>query len=269
MKQLKQKLWRVLRNSGLLSLADRANYLRTIVKYYRRRRLFCAENPGFKVPPRALAFDAYSAPEWNFYKKSGIGTAAFLAEIAGRYLLEQIEVHVLEWGCGPARVIRHIPSAFGANAKVYGSDYNEKTIVWCDQNIPDVHFSLNGLRPPLPFDEGFFDFIYSISVFTHLSEAVSFEWIHELHRIMHSGAVAVISTNGDAVLGSLLPDELESYKSEGILIRGRVQEGKRLFSSFHSPDYLREKLFKDFEVLEFGSGKFPYTGQDVWVLRKP
>jgi SAM-dependent methyltransferase len=269
MSQARQKMMRILRDSGLITLADTIRYPFSVLKYYRKERLFNAANPGFRVPPRFLAFDAYSAPDWDFYKISGSDTAAFLSAAAKRYLPENSLLRVLEWGCGPARVIRHLPASLGSEAEVYGSDYNGDTISWCNQNIPGVKFSLNELRPPLPFEDIFFDFIYSISVFTHLSEPVGHEWVNELYRVMRSGAIAVISTNGDRQLGPLLPEELETYKSRGVVVRGKVQEGKKMFLTLHSPAYIRECLFKSFEVMEFASGGFPYTNQDLWILRKP
>jgi SAM-dependent methyltransferase len=269
MSHQRQKMLRVLRDSGLMTLADAVRYPFSVLKYYRKERLFTARNPGFRVPPRFLAFDAYSASDWDFYMLSGSETATFLSATAKRYLPENAKLRVLEWGCGPARVIRYIPSYFGSEVEVYGTDYNRDTIGWCDQNIPGIAFSLNGLRPPLQFGEVFFDFVYSISVFTHLSEPVSIEWVNELYRIMRSGAIAVISTNGDRQLDKLLPEELETYKSRGVVVRGKVQEGKKMFFIVHSPAYVREILFKSFEVMEFASGGFPYTGQDLWILRRP
>ena len=266
----RQRMMRMLRDSGLMTLADTVRYPFSVLKYYRREQLFNARNPGFKLPPRFLAFDAYSAPDWDFYKVSGSETATFLSATARRYLPETAKLRVLEWGCGPARVIRHIPSTFGSEAEVYGSDYNTNTIGWCTQNIPGVAFSLNGLRPPLPYEEKFFDFVYSISVFTHLSEPVGLEWVNDLYRVMRSGAIAVISINGDRQLDKLLPEELEAYKSRGIVVRGNVQEGRKMFFTLHSPTYVREFLFKSFEVMEFGAGGFPcIPSQDLWVLRKP
>jgi SAM-dependent methyltransferase len=266
---VRQRVQHLLRVSGLLGVAEKVRYFVTVAKLYRKNGVFHSLNPGFKVPPRALAYDAYSAPDWDFYKTSGSETAAFLFTVAQRHLPQDVAERVLEWGCGPARVIRHIPSAFGPKTEVYGSDYNSETIQWCTKDIPEVHFSLNGLLPPLQFPDGFFDFIYSISVFTHLSETVICEWIDELGRITHSGSIVVITTNGESFLVKLLPDELESYKSQGFVVRGNVEEGKRAFSSCQSPAYLGEKLSGRFEILEFAPASFPYTGQDMWVLRKP
>jgi SAM-dependent methyltransferase len=225
---------------------------------------------GLTQPPQSLAYDAYSAPDWYFYKLSGEETAVALFEIANRYLQKNNDVtQILEWGCGPARVIRHIHHAFGAKAKVSGSDYNPESIKWCKQNIPDVNFVLNVLEPPLPFDANNFDLIYSISVFTHLSESVSQQWIDELYRLTLPNGILIISTNGDSRIGFLLPDELSVYKDTGIVIRDKFEEGKKMFWACHFPIYLREKLFKDFVALDYLPEGFPYTGQDMWVLRKP
>src|SRR3954462_4920291 len=67
----RQKLQRVLRTLGLLGAAENVRYLITVAATYRKSRLFQSQNPDFKVPPRALAYDAYSAPDWDFYKTSG------------------------------------------------------------------------------------------------------------------------------------------------------------------------------------------------------
>jgi len=72
---------------------------------------------------------------------------------------------------------------------------------------------------------------------------------------------------GDAYLEKLLPDEIEAYRSRGIVLRGNVTEGSRIFSAFHSREYLTTQLFKNLEVLEFIPS--PTLGQDIWVLRKP
>ena len=264
-----QKIQWFFRNSRLLGTIEKLRYLISVVKCFRKNRKFIRANPGFMVPPKSLAYDAYSAPDWNFYKKSGEETALFLAGLARKYLPGVKSPRLFEWGCGPGRVIRHIASAFSVNDNIYGSDYNHATIKWCKENIPHVYFNLNKLQPPLPFDKDFFDFIYSISVITHLSESISHLWIAELFRTTRPGGIIIITTNGDSRKNIMLPDELEAYQRDGFVIRGKIEEGKKMFWACHSPQYLREKLFAAFEVLEYVSVGFPCTGQDCWVLRKP
>ena len=282
---MKQRILRTLRTVGLLTAVEKAHFLFLNRRQRRKNVLFSRANPNFMVPPEALAYDAYAWIDWDLYRKSGTEAAVFLAQVAHRHLSANGPLRVLEWGCGPARVIRQIPRAFGAKfgtkTEVYGSDYNKDTIKWCSESIHEVNFNLNGLEPPLPYDSGFFDFVYSISVFTHLSESVSRAWVEELLRITHSGSILAITMQGDAYLEKLLPDEVEAYRSQGIVLRGNVTEGSRIFSAFHSKEYLTTQLFRNLEVLEFipawtvyedqngGQLPAPNQGQDIWILRKP
>jgi SAM-dependent methyltransferase len=267
----RQVLGRVLRDTGLLDAVDKLRYVATLARVSGRNRRFIAEHAGFALPPKVLAYDAYSAPDWPFYMRSGLETAAYLAGLARQYAVPVGAIKALEWGCGPARVIRHLPRALGPGPEVHGSDYNEASIEWCRAYIPDVAFVQNELQPtpPLPFEDGYFDFLYSISVFTHLAEGTSQLWMDELARVTRPRGVLVITTNGDSLQTKMLPDELRSYQATGIAIRGNIREGKKMFSACHSPTYLRGKLFRNLEVLEHLPAGFPFTAQDCWVLRKP
>lgn len=269
----RQRVKKFLTNTGLLGTADRLLYVATLAKVRGLNSRFVAENPDFVLPPKWLAFDAYSAPNWPFYKSSGEETAAYLAGVAKMYVQPSEPVKVHEWGCGPGRVIRHIPAAFRnafGSAEVSGSDYNPRTIEWCKKSLPGIEFVLNPLlpNPPLPFAEGTFDFIYSISVFTHLSETASQQWMGELRRISRTGGVLAITTNGDSWQSKMLPEELQAYREKGIVTREGVEEGKKLFSACHSPDYLRSTLFKGMTILSHLPASFPHTRQDTWILRK-
>src|ERR1700734_2688916 len=53
-------------------------------KQRRKNVLFGHANPGFAVPPKALAYDAYSWLDWENYRKSGTDTATLLSQIASR-----------------------------------------------------------------------------------------------------------------------------------------------------------------------------------------
>jgi SAM-dependent methyltransferase len=264
-----QRVKYLLRQSRLLRMAEYVRYWIKLARLNRPNKAFISANPQFKLPPQALAYEAYSAPDWHFYKKSGIETAAFLARIVKEHLPAVDGIKILEWGCGPARVIRHVPAAVGGNADIYGADYNPATISWGTSNIPNISFVANLLKPPLTFEPGFFDFIYAISVITHLSEVVTQQWIAELFRVARPGAVLVITTNGDSHRGGMLPKEKKAYQASGIVIRDRYEEGKRSFLAIHSPGYSRERLFHKFDILDHVAAAFPYTKQDYWVLRKP
>ena len=263
-----QKIQRWLRDTHLLAPVERVRYLFSVIRLHRQNRRFIADNPHFALPPAALAYDAYSAPDWNFYAQSGKDTAEFLAKTIKKYSPRAATLRILEWGCGPARVIRHLAAAFVTPVEAFGSDYNEQSIAWCSRTIPGVAFIQNELHPPLKVADNFIDAVYSISVFTHLSDNVSKQWIAELLRILRPGGLAVITTNGDSHVQFMLPDEMETYAKQGVVIRGNFEEGKKMFWACHAPQYLRQTLFRDFEVLEHAPASFPYNNQDCWILRK-
>lgn len=222
------------------------------------------------LPPVHLAFDAYDAPKWKFYKESGDATARFIKELTEKYFDSNRPVKsIYEWGCGPGRVIRHLPKQFGDFVEIHGSDYNAETIEWCKKNIPGVHFDLNELAPPLIYFDNKFDFIYCISVFTHLSEENGLKWAQELFRILKHGGILILTTLGENSFNTeLLPGEKTKYINKGIIVRGKYTEGRKMYLTFHNPEYVRQTLLKKFEVLEHIPNGFPYVSQEYWVARK-
>ena len=266
-----QKNQRIIRYLWLLGLAEKLRYMVNVFQWYQKDSDFVKRNPDFKVPPKTLAYDAYLVLDWDFYKQSDEEAVEFLADISKGYIPSAMSFRVLEWGCGggSGRVIRHIPAAFTIETEIYASNCNPGTINQCGENINHIRVFLNRLQSPLQFEEEYFDFIYSISVFTHLSEVVSHQWIDELFRIARLGGGLVITTNGDSWKNIMRPDELEIYHAGEIIIRDRFEEGKKMYWVCHSPKYLKKKLFSKFEVMKHIDGAFPYMGQDYWILREP
>ncbi|MDZ7626597.1 MAG: class I SAM-dependent methyltransferase [Ignavibacteriaceae bacterium] len=123
--------------------------------------------------------------------------------------LDLKNIKILEWGCGPARIIRHLPRLLNDSCEIYGSDYNSKTIVWCKKIFPEFNFSKNNLQPPLEFENNFFDIIYATSVFTHLSEEMHYAWMNELKRVCKPNGIIFLTTHGDNCKPKLTPEELE------------------------------------------------------------
>jgi SAM-dependent methyltransferase len=268
-KLFRVKIQHVLRNTGLLFLAEKYRYFSKVFTLKKRNRKFINQNPGFTLPPSLLAFDAYSSSHWEFYKLSGEITAKFLASVITKYFPTERSLKIYEWGCGPARIVRQLPATLHQTAEIYASDYNIPTIEWCKKNIPGIHFSVNGLQPPLSYANETFDFIYAISVFTHLSEKNGLGWANELYRVLKPGGVLLITTSGDRIYRTeLLKSERKEYDRSGIVIRANYQEGKKMFLAMHSPGYVREKLLRHFEITEHVPGEFPFMRQDYWIARK-
>lgn len=271
MKKSLQPAQHLLRRLGLLQAVDR---VREVVNGYKMRSIntaFFRENPDFSVPPASLAFDAYGKIDWAYYHLSGSHLAGELAATVQQHCPVEAP-RILEWGCGPARVIRHLPAHFSEPETLFGADYNPESIAWASEHVPGVSFYKNGLEPPLAYEDGSFDFIYALSVFTHLSMEVGQQWMAELRRLLKPGGVLLFSTHGDTVAEFLLPAEREQYEREGYCVRDKVPEGKKMFSAWHHADYIRsEWLAADWELLEHGlPGRYRFIHtQDAWLVRKP
>lgn len=165
--------------------------------------------------------------------------------------------HILDFGCGCGRTL--IPMHdLAPNARFDGTDIDVKAINWCQKNLGFASFSLGQETPPTDYAADTFDFIYAISVFTHLDEDYQFRWLEELRRIAKAGATVVLTLHG-------------AKNDQGFFFERSYEEG--LFpawyqNTYHSEDYVLENFGKYFKVL----GHFPNalnTHQDVVVLEKP
>jgi len=176
----------------------------------------------------------------------------------------------LDWGCGPARVVRHLPDFVGKHCRIFGTDYNTATIDWCKNNVTNINFQLNKIAPPLVFEENFFGAIYGISIFTHLSEANHLAWYDELMRVSQKGCVLLLTMQGEAFRAILTGKERAIFDKGQLVTRGKVLEGHRVYSAFHPPAYVRELFGRDAEILKHKPGIKKDWGieQDVWILRK-
>jgi len=268
-KLFRVRLQRIFRTLGLLAFVERLRYYYSILAWRKRNKIFIKKNPEFALPPSQLAYDAYDAPKWEIYKFGGEAVAKLIKSVASKYFPNGSVAAVYEWGCGPGRIIRHLPEHFGAGVEVYASDYNEDTIDWCKQNIPSVTFSLNQLNPPLEYTDNKFDLIYCISVFTHLSSATGINWANELFRVLKKNGILILTTHGQhSYQTELLADEKIKYEKEGIVVRDKYKEGKKMFLTMHNPEFVKDTLLKKFEILEYLPAGFPFNKQDYFIARK-
>ena len=263
----KTRITTLLRKLKLMHFGDRLNFY---FQKYRNRscnRMFKEKNPDVILPPDYMIYESFQINYENYYNDS-VSTAKWLISYFEKYI-ELKNIKILEWGCGPARIIRHLPSLLDRSCEIYGSDYNSKTIEWCKNNIHNVSFAKNNLQPPLEFGSNFFDVTYATSVFTHLSEEMHYAWFKELKRICKKDGIIFLTTHGDNCKPRLTEQELKTFEAGKLVVRGNVKEGHRTFAAYQPPQFMQE-LFKDVEVLEHVTREpvGNYIPQDVWIVRK-
>jgi SAM-dependent methyltransferase len=160
--------------------------------------------------------------------------------------------NILDFGCGCGRVLRYFYKWY-SDSLFYGVDIDQEAISWCQRELARIgKFVKNEESPPLPFCDEFFDFIYSISVFTHLPEDMQFVWLEELRRITKKGGYIIITTHGEELFNSYVPEvSRNQFIEKGFYyLIGEKTEGLPDFyhSSFHSKDYIYKNWSKLFEI---------------------
>jgi len=264
---MKAKISKLLRQTRLLYLTDKLRFLIAKIKNNKKNVAFLMTHPNFKFPTDYLMYESFGMSYEGYYKSGIMAASEFIDELKQYKTID--DVKILDWGCGPARVVRHIPEIVPSNCEIFATDYNENSINWNKENIKDVKFNLNGIEAKLPYNDSFFDFIYGISIFTHLSEKLHYDWKSELTRILKRDGILLLTLQCELFKAILTESEIKQFELGNLVVRGNVKEGHRTYSAFQ-PDSFVKKLFSDFDILKH-TPSYMNNGsleQDVWVLRK-
>lgn len=256
----------LLRTFGLLLITDKIRYYILYIKRYSRIQSFLKANSSIKLPPSYLIYESF-ALDYDKYYFDGSDSASWLIERLKKYISFN-EINILDWGCGPARIVRHIPELLNNSCSIYGTDYNQKSIIWNRENIQNVNFNLNFSNPPLPYVSNSFDIIYGISIFTHLPEDMHYRWFEELVRVTKNNGIIFLTLHGAAFRTKLTDKEVLRYDNGELIIKGNTKIGHRTFAAFHPKSFIL-KLFSGHELLEHYEGKVKNgkPEQDTWIIR--
>lgn len=258
----------ILRKLRLLYPIDKLRYSLEKRKNRKENQQFKNEHPEIVLPPDYLMYESFQLNYSKYY---------FTGKENAKWIFGQLGKHkdldggnILDWGCGPGRMIRHMPNLSNRQTSFFGTDYNAESIHWCKNNIKNVSFNHNNLEAKLPYEDEKFDAIYGISIFTHLSKEMHFSWFSELLRTLKPEGILLLTTQGENFKPKLTPEERKTFDDGELVERGNVKEGHRVYSAFH-PDSFLKLLFKDVDVLDkivvLATDK-NYLPQDTWVLKK-
>lgn len=256
----KQKLLSVARALRLLPLLDAVRFLRVRAASAEENERFLKAHPDFDPPPLWWMHDMYRHTSYAKYWRTGRETAVDIAERIECFA-DASAPRVADWGCGLARVIRHLPGHYQRT----GFDYNLNAIRWGAEHISGVRFLKNELMPPLPAEDESFDALYALSVFTHLSEEAHEKWIAEIERVLAPGGVFLGAFHMRPEAGQLLQGEQGRFDAGELVVRGAVKEGSRTYTAYHPERYLRARLLGRFDIVQ---GPTDFFGQTLFVARK-
>ncbi len=244
----------------LLPLLDAVRFMRAKWQSADENQRFLEDHPDFTPPPLWWMHDMYRHTSFGRYWRTGTKTAAVIAEKINTHIKAD-RPRVADWGCGLARITRHLPGHYQRT----GFDYNTAAIGWNADHIKDIEFLKNNLMPPLPASDDAFDALYALSVFTHLSAEAHEAWVAEIERVLAPGGIFIGAFHMLPKTGQLLPGEQSRFDAGELVVRGGVKEGSRTFTAHHPESYLRDKLLRNFDLVE---GPQQLFGQTLLVARK-
>lgn len=151
------------------------------------------------LPPPDL--QAYVGP--SPYQKVGAEFLRYFINLCG---LRPDEA-VLDVGCGSGRMAVPLTKYLNNDARYEGFDLSEAAINWCQENIstrfPQFRFQVSDVRNDayvyrdkprikasrytFPYEDNSFNFVFLISVFTHMVRADMTQYVREVARVLKVG----------------------------------------------------------------------------------
>jgi SAM-dependent methyltransferase len=208
----------------------------------------------------------YPPPELRERVAHGVGVEYSVAEYeeAGRAARESILAalpsgwtltgrRVLDFGSGAGRTVRHFLGDAG-ETELWACDIDAASVEWMQTRLgPQVHAFRNDHSPPLARPDGYFDLIWAVSVFTHITDQWS-AWLLELRRVLKPDGLLLASFMDGPMFEWALK---EGWREDevGMKIRRPARdwsEGGPLV--FHSRWWLEEHWGRAFEMIAMRPG---------------
>lgn len=248
----------------------------------------------YPVPPNSIMRKTSTRKVRKFYE-GGITTTSpiMTAALANGIELRQKNVRILDFGCGGGRQLVHFTKRF-PDPSYFACDIDDTCVDFVRKAFPQVESHVSAFTPPLKYETGFFDLVYAVSIFSHLSKEDESRWLPEMARIIKPGGLFVPTimgrVGGQFAAQYLGLDEREliaGLERDGIFYRElddlkesvAKQETLKAASSgvgvtgtyghtIISRDYVRRHWDNDqFELIEFAEGIIDFL-QDMVVLRR-
>ncbi|MFC1590906.1 class I SAM-dependent methyltransferase [Thermodesulfobacteriota bacterium] len=142
---------------------------------------------------------------------------------------------VLDLGCGVGRLAVPLTHYLNARGSYHGLDIVPKGIAWCKKKISRCHsnfsFDLADIRNDeynprgacdagnfvFPYENDFYDFVFSVSVFSHMLPEGFENYMAEVGRVLKPGGITMHSqylVNADAVRCMQLPASAINFKHD-------------------------------------------------------
>ncbi len=185
---------------------------------------------------------------------------------------------VVDWGVGCGRIARQfleqpITKTEGT-FNFIGYDVDEVNIGWCNENLSGLgHFFCVDRSGGFNLESGSVDFLYGISVMTHLTELDQQHWLDEIARVMKPGAIVVLTTHAEYYFlrspNSIAIPFLEKFGFfDGIADEAIGSERSSQYrATFQTTAYTKQMWRRSFDIIDVIHGTSAFT-QDFIVMKR-
>lgn len=215
-----------------------------------RRRVL----PFAQVPPSWLRFRVGGSAELAHFLAVGERTASDIRSALAEAGVDPDRfADVLDFGCGCGRTLLWMARDASSRQRWHGTDIDSEAIAWCRAQLDFARFAVNPPLPPLDAPDDSYDFIYAISVFTHLDADRQDAWLAELRRVIRPGGVALLTVHGESCAEDLPDEQRQALRRDGFVF-ARTGSTRGLFpdwyqSAYQTPEDVRARFGRCFRVL--------------------
>lgn len=189
----------------------------------------------------------------------------------------------LDFGCSSGRVVRVLAAAY-PEIEWHGADPIGPAIDWVREHLEGIAFEHGPEQPPLPYDDGRFDFVFAISIWSHFAEPAGMAWLEEMRRIIRPGGLLLMTAAGwqtvahDFELGLRSTEQLSEAASamyrNGFWFLNEFGEtgdygivNSDWGTAFMTPDWLLARATPQWRLALFAPGRVE-GAQDLFVLER-
>ena len=202
----------------------------------------------------------------QIYFRGGKADAEKLLELMKLFGMNERGSRVLEFASGYGRITRH----FTKRCNVTASDIHPAAVEMIQSRLKTpAYVSSHG-----PYElsiPGQYDFVFAISLFSHLPDATFGPWIAALLSLTKPNGHLLFTTHGPK--GRQVFPELPSPGPDGIgfapLSEQADLDGHRYGTTTVTPDYVRQKIVSvGGELVSYDEIEW-WGFQDQWIVRRP
>jgi SAM-dependent methyltransferase len=167
----------------------------------------------------------------------------------------------MDFGCGAGRTLRHFLDE-AKTAELWGVDIDAASVDLLRETVcPPLQVMRADYLPPLDLPAASFDLIWSISVFTHLTDS-SLPWLCELHRLLAPGGLLIATYMGRWTSELLAGEPWDEDRVGMNVLRHNHPAADGAPLTMISDWWLREHWGRAFEVLRIE----PNIHNQSWAL---